>query len=238
MDLALFKTLDSANIKDEFVIRVEELILTEKIVAGDRLPPERELASHYGVSRPLIHEGILVLENRGLVTLRPRHGVIVNNYREQATLDMLLSLLKGSGQKLSPELTEDLEHFRIHIEKDIVSLICRGAGGAKKELKKLRHINQKMAKGKSASELAEFDFQFHLQLALLSGNALYALLYNTMKPAHMDLLTRFYETSKTRNQVVRFHEMLISALQDEDEKTAEALIGKGDSYSGYNEEDS
>jgi len=233
MDLSIFRPLNTSNIKDEFVLHLEELILAEKLRPGDRLPPERELAAHYGVSRPLIHEGILILENRGMVTLRPRHGVIVNNYRKQATLDMLLSLLNGSGHKLSPKLTGDLEHFRIHMEKDIVSLICRRQSGAEKKLKDLKQINQKMAKSKTSDELAELDFQFHLQLALSSGNALYALLYNTLKPAHMDLLSRFYTNGQTRNQVVRFHDELISALMAGDEKAAGALIETGDSYSGY-----
>lgn len=211
---------------------MEELILTEKLAPGDKLPPEREIAAHYGVSRPLIHEGILILENRGLVRLRPRHGVVVNNYRKQATLDMLLSLMKGSGHDLGPELTRDLEHFRIHMEKDIVSLICRRSD-EKKELKKLKQINQKMVKSENADELAELDFQFHLQLALSSGNALYALLSNTLKPAHMDLLSLFYTNGQTRNLVIDFHDQLISALMAGDEKSAGALIEKGDSYSGY-----
>lgn len=234
MDLSLFKPLNTVNIKDEFVLHLEELILTEKLLPGDKLPPERELASHYGVSRPLIHEGILTLENRGLVTLRPRHGVIVNNYRKQATLDMLLSLLQGSEHTIGPALTGDLEHFRIHMDKDMVSLICRRAKDAENELEELRQINLKMAKAKNAAELAELDFQFHLQMALASGNALYSMLYNTLKPAHREILSNFYLNGQTRNQVVRFHKQLISTLQSGDEKTARAQIEEGDSYSGYN----
>lgn len=233
MDLSLFKPLTAASIKDEFVVCIEELILAGKILPGDRLPAERELASHYGVSRPLIHEGILTLENRGIVTLRPRHGVIVNNYRKEATMDMLLSLMNDSGRNPGPGLTADLEHFRIHIEKDIVSLICSSPGADRNELPELKVINRKMAQSNDADELAELDFQFHLQMALSSGNLLYTMLYNTLKAAHMGILSSFYDSEKKREQVVRFHDELISALLSNDEESAVAIIAMGDSYSGY-----
>ena len=234
MDLSLFKPLKTDRIKEDFVLHLEQLILTEKIKAGEKLPPERKLAAHYGVSRPVIHEGILILENRGMVTLRPRHGVIVNNYRKQGTLDMLLSLLKEDGHELGPGLTADLEHLRIHMEKDIVSLICSRSKNPGIEYRELEEINRKMSTAKNAIELAELDFEFHLQMALEGGNTLYALLYNTLKPAHMDLLSKFYEHTTTRNQVVRFHEELIKALKSGDESAACLLIESGDAFSGYN----
>ena len=61
----------STRLKDEFVQDMERRILAGEWRSGERLPPERELAKSHGVSRPVIHEGILILESRGLVTLRP-----------------------------------------------------------------------------------------------------------------------------------------------------------------------
>lgn len=233
MDLSEFKTIESGNVKDEFVLFIEELILTGQLKPEDRLPSERELAVHYGVSRPVIHEGILTLENRGLVTLRSRHGVVVNNYRKEATLELLLSLLAGSRHDLGPGLHTDLEHFRVHMEKDIVSLICRRCGDAADELAELEKINDRMAAAQNPAELSELDFQFHLQMALLSRNTLYALLTNTLKPAHTEYLTRFYQDEKIRDKVVFFHRQIIPALQAGDEQAAEELIIKIDSYESY-----
>jgi GntR family transcriptional repressor for pyruvate dehydrogenase complex len=49
--------------------------------------------SQLGVSRPVVHEGLLELVARGLVTIRPRHGAIVSDYRTQGSVTMLASLL-------------------------------------------------------------------------------------------------------------------------------------------------
>ncbi len=233
MDDTLFKTLKPASLKEEFVLYMEELILRGSLKPGERLPPERELAKKFGVSRPIVHEGILTLETRGLVTLRPRHGVVVNDYRKQGTLDLLLSLIKGTDHKLGPGLTGDLEYFRILMERDMVSLICNRESDDSEGLHTLKEINRQMSKNDQAEELAEQDFCFHLQLALVSGNAIYALLTNTLKPAHMDLLTQFYQGKGVREKVTLYHNQLLAALSEKDEKKALLLIEKTDSYSGY-----
>jgi DNA-binding FadR family transcriptional regulator len=45
--------------------------------AGSRLPPERELASKFNVSRPTIREAIIALEVRGRVEVKTSSGVYV-----------------------------------------------------------------------------------------------------------------------------------------------------------------
>ena len=45
--------------------------------AGGRLPPERELAEQFSVSRPTIREAIIALEAKGLVRIKSGSGVYV-----------------------------------------------------------------------------------------------------------------------------------------------------------------
>ena len=46
---------------------VEEQILTGALKVGDHLPPERELASLLGASRPAVREGLRMLEAQGVL---------------------------------------------------------------------------------------------------------------------------------------------------------------------------
>ena len=224
----------SARLKDEFVQEMERRILAGEWRPGERLPAERELAKHYGVSRPVIHEGILILESRGLVTLRPRHGVVVNDYRVHGTLDLLLSLLQKGGQSLSPLQARDLESFRIAIEREIVTLICQGQPKSRlPRTKVLQKINQQMAESTSPAQAAERDFDFHLAMALSCQNAMYPLLFNTLKPAHMNLLGQFYAIDGVRQRAVEFHKELIKALEQGHAAQAIAVIERADSYSAY-----
>ena len=55
----------AVSLKREFIQRFEGLILSGQLAIGQRLPPEREIASQLSVSRPVVHEGLLELVARG-----------------------------------------------------------------------------------------------------------------------------------------------------------------------------
>ncbi|XQF91402.1 FadR/GntR family transcriptional regulator (plasmid) [Pseudoalteromonas espejiana] len=59
------------------VDKVEALINQGEFSAGSRLPPERELADMFDVSRPTIREAIIALEVRGRVEVKTGSGVYV-----------------------------------------------------------------------------------------------------------------------------------------------------------------
>ena len=57
--------------------RMLALISSGTYPAGGRLPPERELAEQFSVSRPTIREAIIALEAKGLVRIKSGSGVYV-----------------------------------------------------------------------------------------------------------------------------------------------------------------
>ncbi len=65
----LLKPIHTASLKDVFIKRFEELILSGKFPVGQKLPSERELALQLGVSRPIVHEGLVDLAQAGVVGL-------------------------------------------------------------------------------------------------------------------------------------------------------------------------
>ncbi|MGC0053806.1 FadR/GntR family transcriptional regulator [Brucella pituitosa] len=62
-------------------IRIE--IINGSYAIGDKLPTEMELASTYGVSRPIVREAINSLKRDGLVMTRHGVGAFVSEIREQ-----------------------------------------------------------------------------------------------------------------------------------------------------------
>ncbi|RVT39773.1 FadR/GntR family transcriptional regulator [Sphingobium algorifonticola] len=56
---------------------IASAIADGQFMPGERLPAERELVDHYGVSRPTIREAMLVLEVQGLVEARHGSGIYV-----------------------------------------------------------------------------------------------------------------------------------------------------------------
>src|SRR5687768_11989893 len=52
---------------------------------GERLPTERELAEHYGVSRPTLREALIALEMLGMIEARHGLGIYVTRLQLPVT---------------------------------------------------------------------------------------------------------------------------------------------------------
>lgn len=66
------RPLARPRLYEQVVDRLREYVHDEHLHAGDRLPPERDLADRLGVSRTSVRQAIVALEVQGLVEVR--HG--------------------------------------------------------------------------------------------------------------------------------------------------------------------
>src|SRR5207244_6141621 len=67
----------SGQTTEDVVGRVSELIKSAQLKAGDRLPPERELAKQLGVSRPSLRAGLRTMSSMGVLKSRQGAGTFV-----------------------------------------------------------------------------------------------------------------------------------------------------------------
>ena len=71
----LFKPVRTRRIFEEICQTIRQKLVSRELSAGDRLPPERELAEQLAVSRTAVREALRSLEIAGIVELRNgRHG--------------------------------------------------------------------------------------------------------------------------------------------------------------------
>ena len=93
------------SLKEACVQRLEGLILSGEWQMGMRLPSERDLAAEMNISRPVLHEALVDLEAKGLVSIAARRGVFVSDYRTSgscALLSSLFSYTAAAWTRLSP----------------------------------------------------------------------------------------------------------------------------------------
>ena len=110
---------------------VEEQILTGALKVGDHLPPERELATLLGASRPAVREGLRMLEAQGVlrtVGAGPGSATVVTALPSEA-LTRLLRLHLA----LSSFRTTDVVEARVMLERRSAELAAQHAhtGGAR-----------------------------------------------------------------------------------------------------------
>src|SRR3954467_14529327 len=74
-----FGTVSREALPDRIVARLIALIIDRQLKAGDRLPPERELAAAMGVSRSSLREALRALTMLGVAEMRHGDGTYLTS---------------------------------------------------------------------------------------------------------------------------------------------------------------
>ncbi|MBW1641950.1 MAG: FadR family transcriptional regulator, partial [Deltaproteobacteria bacterium] len=179
--------------------------LSGKLSIGQKLPSERELALQLGVSRPVVHEGLVDLASKGLITLTPRIGTVVNDYRTEGSLAMLTSLFNYHDGQLQPAILESVLDMRMLFEKETAKL----AAVHRTEEHLIRFENLLKAEEElnihDTTAITETDFAFHHLIAMASGNMIYPLLLNSFKQFYLNLAGQFFSDASLIPTVFEFH---------------------------------
>lgn len=95
------------KLSDVIEQKLRYLILEGILRPDEKLPPERELAKRFEVSRPSLREAIQRLEAKGLIRHRQGHGTFLHSNLWQSFSDPLTELLAEH-----PESEYDLFEIR------------------------------------------------------------------------------------------------------------------------------
>jgi GntR family transcriptional regulator, transcriptional repressor for pyruvate dehydrogenase complex len=189
--------IKSTRIYEEIVRQVKQLIAEGRLKTGDRLPPERELAEKFVVSRTSVREALRALESLGLIEIRPGEGTFVR----QVSVDALvgpLALMMASQREAIGELFE----ARRVLEPAIAALAASRA--TPDEVQEMERILESQARevGAGRTGLAE-DAAFHTAIGAAARNHAITRIVHAI----MDLLTQSREESlNTPGRPTRSHQ--------------------------------
>ena len=96
-------------------------VLTGELAAGERLPPERELAATFGVSRLTLRAALATLTAQGVLAVRHGSGYVVQDVRRTGGPDLLPGLadLAQSRGEL-PAIAAELMRVRRHLARAVL----------------------------------------------------------------------------------------------------------------------
>lgn len=107
-----YQRIRQPKLSDVIEQELERLIVEGTLSPGQQLPPERELAKQFEVSRPSIREAIQRLEAKRLLTRRQGGGTFVSDRIWQSFSDPLLNLL-SSHSETQLDLLEGVMRWKV-----------------------------------------------------------------------------------------------------------------------------
>ncbi|WP_420933629.1 GntR family transcriptional regulator [Alteromonas sp. A081] len=174
------------KLADVITEQLESMILDGSLLAGQKLPPERELAQEFDVSRPSLREAIGNLQARGLVERKQGGGTFVNRNLNAAMKDPLMDLVSRR-----PETQFDLLEFRHALEG--MSAYYAALRGQPEDIDALKQALNELPSPKiceSKREQAEALGQFYIIMARASHNMVLLHVMSTMQSMLVDNIER------------------------------------------------
>lgn len=174
---SIFKNLNSektGTAAEKVVKRLQDMIHSGEISAGDRLPPERDLAKMLGVSRPTLRAGIRSLSTVGILQSRHGAGTFVAKAYSSLTLD-------GSQLRMMATLqgftSDEMFDAWLALEMSIAGLAAERATSEQMALmaEEITGMNVSLSQHE---QFLIHERQFHHIVADASGNSILTSLVN------------------------------------------------------------
>lgn len=184
-----FKKISSPSLRELFVEQLQHMILSGKLKIGEKLPPERQLAEMMQVSRAVVNGGITDLEKMGFLVVKPRSGTYVADYRRKGTINTLLSIMKYNGGRIRNEEIRSIFEVRIALDTLAARLCIDRITDEEVELL-LDKVNE-IRDASKVSIAIQAAFEFQHEFALMSGNTLIPLIFQSFKAPIFTMWERF-----------------------------------------------
>ncbi len=186
--MAAFDKVRAMSLTDSVKQELLQKILSGELQPGTRLPSERYLAERMGISRSSLHQSVLALENEGFLSIIPRRGIVVNDFRSQPTAQSLAALMSYGSLELDYSLFSDMMDTRLWLESECARRACTHA--TPELLSEMEELVDRMSR--SDADLADIIYTYHFKLVQASGNSLYSMIFRGFESVLRTMIAKHY----------------------------------------------
>ena len=224
MEKRSFGRVKQPKISDIIMQELESMILEGTFKPGQKLPPERELAERFEVSRPSLREAIQKLAARGVLNSKHGGGTYVSEQLGSSFTDPLQALLSSHEEFLYDQL-----EFRDALEGlSAYYAAIRATDADKAMLTKRYNALVEANEREDSSQESKLDAEFHMAIAECAHNVvlLHTLrsLFSTLEKSISANLTNLFEKKAARGQVMAQHKALYDAIMAHKPDEARAAV--------------
>lgn len=210
------------SVSGRLAVELTRMIQDGSLVAGDRIPAERELAELVGVSRASVREALRELELRGMLDRRPGRGTVVLDAPRPDLDAGLLGSVDAAGR-----LLREVMDLRAVVEPPITERAAtRGTPAEIDALRTLVEESEAAARNgdQSFERYAVLDVEFHLALARMTHNPLLNRLLEVTNEWMAPSRQKALQSARRVEVSLAAHKKIYAAVADRDPDAAAAAM--------------
>lgn len=209
-----FQPIKPKKVSSQIADQIRSSILAGEFAPGDKLPPERELAEMFGVSRPSVREALNMLAAAGLVMSYQGGGTVVLSLVETAAGNPLTGLIR-----VEQERALDVIEVRKGMESWTAYYAAERA--LPEDLRRLEEIVDGMRRNLEGMKPSEdLDANFHIVIARATHNIVWLhlmqSLFDAMKEFQQSVWRAVYLTPEDHHLLFSHHYRIFEAIRDKD----------------------
>ena len=202
---------------DGIVAALADRVSSGVLVAGDRLPSERQLALEFGASRPMVREALRTLAERGLIRVEPARGAFVrgaSGSRPYPPLELEYRRRGATARQLS--------ETRSMLETEAAALATEHANAG--DLALLEVALLRLETSPTPLDRVRNDLAFHRALVAASHNPVIETMFSSILGLTVELMVRSAGDAEIVRQSNPYHRIAFEAIRDHDAAAARTAI--------------
>lgn len=207
--------LKKDSLSDRVMQQLRKVIIERKLVPGDRLPSEQELADHFQVGRHTVREALKKMEVMGMIRSQVGQGNFITQINIEPILDLMIDQLI-----LSPcENSQLLElRYALEIKTSYLSAIRR----SENDLQDLQQILNRMENvSNDLDQLVTQAIQFHIAIAKAAHNELFTMLLGTVLTLFSAKEKELLSDQNRASQMFAIHSTIYNTVKNGDSLEAQ-----------------
>lgn len=208
------------RVSEAITQRIQKAISGGKLVPGEKLPAERDLAQRLKVSRVSVREAYRALAELGLLEVKrgAEGGAFIADI-DHEPVTRSLALMLRLGRTSHEELTE----ARLLLEPPIARLAARRAGP--QDIERLEDLVRKQEQAiKGNGNPRRYDLQFHRLVAQCAKNLPLMIVMNSVADLELEAISNIDISQDVKKHVINFHRRILDAIRSRDDAAAYEIM--------------
>lgn len=209
-----FQPIKPKKVSSQIAEQIRNSILAGEFTPGEKLPPERELAEMFGVSRPSVREALNVLASAGLVMSYQGGGTVVLSLVETAACNPLSELIRSQQERALDviEVRKCMESWTAYYAAQ------RALPDDIRRMEEIVSAMERNLEGLHPSE--DLDANLHILIARATHNIVWLHLmqnlFDAMKEFQQGVWRAVYLTSEDHHLLYQHHRTIFEAIRARD----------------------
>lgn len=196
------------RLSDQVATQIQQLVMTNAIRAGEKLPSERELCELLGVSRTVVREAVRSLVAKGLLEVRQGGGTLVRSPDPALVSEIMAMMLHAGGREVAFSHVHEVRRL---LEVEIAGLAAERRGES--DLQRMREQLQRMHDSAGDPERwAAADVAFHAAIAMATNNPLYPLLLGSIADMLIEVRRTGIQLPETPAKAYQHHQRVLERI--------------------------